>query len=146
MMSPIKLINRKGPKSIFINNGFVLIGALIILILAGCAAPRGKGETYPGYSCRESNIHYASRCNNGEVNPAQMEKEVAACEREMAKKICDRELADLLKCMGQAIPGSYAEGGTCTGAPCLAIRDRYDGCDCSSQMKSVKDCRLVNGY
>ena len=61
-----------------------------------------------------------------------------SCEKELATKICDREKAELLWCMGRVAPG--------TSIKFKGRKGRIvDGCDCSSFAGDLKKCRMQKG-
>ncbi len=125
---------------------------MLIILTIGCsAALRGQGETYSGYSCRESLMHFYSRCSNVKITKEEFEQKVQFCEKELATLICDREQADLLWCMGRVEPGAYTRGG---GMGVLVGRgvvissgqsSTEDGCSCASFEGSLRKCRMEKG-
>ena len=120
-----------------------LLSTLLICSLAACSF-RSKGQAYPDYPCRESFMHFYSRC--AEMGKAQLDEEVKKCRNDLSSQICDQELADLLWCMGRAEPGLYSRGGaSCTTGACLGNSSITDGCDCSFYTEALKECRMKKG-
>jgi hypothetical protein len=124
-----------------------LITALILVsLLMACSSFRGKGETYSGYSCQESLMHFYSHCYDKKLTKEEFDAKVKNCEKEFASNICDKEQADILWCMGRVEPGIYSQGGViCSKWFCSGSGNTTDGCDCSSFIGKLKECRMKNG-
>lgn len=130
----------------------IVISVLLVTLLLGCSPEilRPAGEPYSGYSCRQSLMHFYSYCSKDKLTKEEFDAKVAYCEKQLATKICDREQASLLWCMGRVAPGTYTQGGGYvyggryggfyTGNATVA-----DGCDCSYYEGSVRKCRLEKG-
>ena len=129
---------------------------LLVLLLVGCftgcsEALRTPGEPFEGYSCRESLIHYYSNCSSEQLSEEKLNSMVQSCEEKLATKICDKEQAALLWCMGRVAPGTYTRGGG-VGIPIgrgafisSGQSNTTDGCDCSTFEGDLKECRMKNG-
>lgn len=126
---------------------YVVMALLLLSLLAGCAsARRSDGEPYPGYSCRESFMHFYSQCSNDKFTKDEFEAKVQVCEKELATKICDKEQAGLLWCMGRVAPGMYTIGGGYYGGGFYGGNSNTtDGCDCSSFIGDLRKCRMEKG-
>jgi hypothetical protein len=118
----------------------------IVTFLVGCALFRGEGEFYPGYTCEKSLMHFHSYCPGKNFTKEEFEAEVKFCEKEFASKICEKEQADLLWCLGRVAQGTYTRGGG------IYYRGFYggggsatDGCDCSSFDGALRVCRMKQG-
>jgi hypothetical protein len=115
----------------------IFILAMLVL-LSGCASARPEGEAYSGFSCRDSLIHFYSKCSDKNFTKEEFEGEVISCEKELETKICDREKADLLWCMGRVEPGTSIKFKGRKGRV-------VDGCDCSTFTGDLKKCRMQKG-
>ena len=129
---------------------YLFASLMLMILLMGCTAFRGKGETYSGYSCRESIMHYYAYCSDQKLTKDEFEAHVTTCEENMKSQICDKELADLLWCQGRVVPGVYTKGrGVAFGASGIGIAKGHsttiDGCDCSTFAGAMKECRMKNG-
>lgn len=127
---------------------YVMVSLLLIGLLTGCSPEilRSKGEPYSGYSCRQSIMHYYSYCSAEKLTKEDFESKVQFCEKELATKVCDKEQAALLWCMGRVAPGTYTTGGG------MYYRGFYggnsstmEGCDCSTFTGALKKCRMEKG-
>ena len=125
-----------------------ILALLLVSSLTGCSPEilRSKGEPYSGYSCRESLMHFYSQCSAEKLTKEEFETKVEFCEKELATKVCDKEQAALLWCMGRVVPGTYSSGGG------MYYRGFYggnsstmDGCDCSIYTGDLKKCRMKQG-
>jgi hypothetical protein len=126
-----------------------LIGTLLLVaFLTGCSSEiiRPKGESYSGYSCRESLMHFYSQCSGDKLTKEDFEAKVLFCEKELATKVCDKEQAALLWCMGRVAPGTYSSGGGMYGRGFYGGHSStMDGCDCSTFTGDLKKCRMQQG-
>src|SRR4030042_6043044 len=88
---------------------YMIVTLLLFSLLIGCSPEilRPAGKPYSGYSCRESLMHFYSYCSNEKLSKEEFEAKVQFCEKELATKICDKEQAALLWCMGRVAPGTY---------------------------------------
>jgi hypothetical protein len=127
---------------------YMIAVLLLVSLLTGCSSEimRSKGEPYSGYSCRESIMHYYSFCSSEKFTKEDFEAKVQFCEKELATKVCDKEQAVLLWCMGRVAPGTYTSGGG------MYYRGFYggtsstmEGCDCSIYTGELKKCRMKKG-
>jgi hypothetical protein len=127
------------------KNLFVFL--LILFILVGCStAFRSKGEPYSGYSCSESLLHYYSHCVTEPIKKEDFEAKVADCKIDLASKICDKQQADLLWCLGRVEPGTYSQAtAACFRWACFGAGSISDGCDCSSYIAKLRECRMKKG-
>jgi hypothetical protein len=128
----------------------LVISLILISFLAGCiSAVRSKGEAYPGYSCRESLMHYYSYCSNKKFTKEEFDAEIKTCEHDLTTTICDKEYADLLWCMGRVEPGTYSQGGGIAFGGKVGIYtgnlSTTDGCDCGSYVGALKECKMKRG-
>jgi len=121
---------------------------IVIAFMMGCSPEilRPAGEPYSGYSCRQSLMHFYSYCSKEKLTKENFESRVEFCEKQLATKICDKEQAGLLWCMGRVEPGTYSSGG---GYVYSAKHGFYtgnasiiDGCDCGTWEGALKKCRL----
>ena len=114
---------------------YVVVFILLFSLLTGCSSEilRSKGEPYSGYSCRESIMHYYSYCSVEKLTKEDFEAKVQFCEKELATKVCDKEQAALLWCMGRVAPGMYTSGGGMYYKGFYGgTSSTMEGCDCSS--------------
>ncbi|OQB04026.1 MAG: hypothetical protein BWY19_01222 [bacterium ADurb.Bin212] len=130
----------------------MIVSLFLVSFLLGCTSEilRPSGKPYPGYACNESLLHFYSYCSKDKFIKEEFDAKVAYCEKQLATKICDREQASLLWCMGRVVPGTYSTGGGYvyggkyggfyTGNSSIA-----DGCDCSYYEGALKKCRLEKG-
>ena len=102
----------------------IIIALLIFGFLKGCSI-RFAGKPYSGYSCRESLLHYCSQCSDEKITKEDFEAKVQSCEKELFTKVCDKEQADILWCMGRVVRGIYSMSpGMDGGGGSIS-----DGCD-----------------
>ena len=129
----------------------VYVSLIVIAFMMGCSPEilRPAGKPYSGYSCRQSLMHFYSYCSKEKLTKEDFESRVEYCEKQLATKICDREQASLLWCMGRVAPGTYSSGG---GYVYGAKHGFYtgnsttiDGCDCGTFEGALKKCRLEKG-
>lgn len=127
------------------------LSLMVVFFVMGCSseALRPAGKPYPGYSCRESLMHFYSYCSKEKLTKEEFESKVEYCEKQLATKICDKEQAGLLWCMGRVAPGQYSSGG---GYVYAAKHGFYfdntltiDGCDCGVWEGALRKCRLEKG-
>ena len=119
---------------------YVIAALLIVGLLTGCSI-RFSGKPYSGYSCKESLMHYYSQCSDEKLTKEDFEAKVKFCEKELDTKVCDKEQADLLWCMGRVVRGTYSMSpGMYGGGGSIS-----DGCDCSIQKGEIKKCRMGKG-
>lgn len=87
-------------------------------------------------------MHFYSYCADKKFTKEEFEAEVQSCEKEFATKICEKEQADLLWCMGRVATGAYSQGylGLFGGGGSTS-----DGCDCSIFTGALKVCRMKKG-
>ena len=132
---------------------YMIVTLLLFSLLIGCSPEilRPAGKPYSGYSCRESLMHFYSYCSNEKLSKEEFEAKVQFCEKELATKICDKEQAALLWCMGRVAPGTYTSGGG-VGVPVgrgVVISggqsSTMEGCDCSIHTGALKKCRMEKG-
>jgi hypothetical protein len=124
---------------------FVISIALSIL-LVGCSLFRGEGQYYPGYTCEYSLMHFHSYCSNNKLSKEELETEIKTCEEDFATKVCEKEQADLLWCLGRVSPGMYTRGGGIYGKGFYGGGgSTMDGCDCSWFEGALRLCRLQRG-
>jgi len=129
---------------------FIRLSLVSLSLFMGCSAFRSSGETYAGHSCRDSLYHYHGYCIDQKITKEEFEAEVSKCEKDMASKVCDKELADLLWCQGRAVPGLYSHGGgVIIGKKGIGGyvggSSMSEGCDCSSFAGALKECRMRKG-
>lgn len=131
----------------------IIMSLLMISLLIGCSPEilRQEGDPYPGYTCRESFLHFYSQCSNDKFTKEEFEAKVQNCEKELATKICGKEQAGLLWCMGRVAPGTYTRGGG-IGFPVgggvvisSGQSNTMDGCDCSEWIGDLRKCRMEKG-
>ena len=142
---------RKNILEVILGTSLMVISIFAVLSLLGCPGPvRQKGEPYPGYSCRESILHYGAYCQTEDLGEEDLAKKVADCEKELAGP-CDKERAGLLWCMGRAYPAGYSQGrgvlipdGKGSGISAGSSAE-FNGCDCSEWTEAIRDCRIKNG-
>ena len=115
-------------------------------MLIGCAGP--LSDTYVGYNCKKSLLHFDSRCPNKKITKEEFEAKVQRCEKDLHNAqnfdygICAKEIADILWCMGRVEPdGNSSEGITCDKWICSG----KGGCDCSSFIANLKECKMKKG-
>lgn len=130
----------------------MIVASLLASLLIGCSsALRFKGEPYSGYSCRESLMHFYSHCSDEKLTKETFEAKVQFCEKELTTKVCDKEQADLLWCMGRVLRGTYSSGGGVGVAVGHGVAisngqsSTMDGCDCSTYTGELKKCRMKKG-
>lgn len=132
---------------------YLIVPLLLVCLVIGCSREilRSKGEPYSGYSCRESIMHYYSYCSVEKLTKEDFEAKVKICEKELATKVCDKEQASFLWCMGRVAPGTYTSGGG-VGVPVgrgVVISggqsSTMEGCDCSIFIGDLKKCRMKKG-
>lgn len=129
----------------------LLLFGIVFLVACTREALRPSGEPFDGYSCRESFLHFYSRCSNESLKKEDFEAKVRFCENELATKICDKEIAALLWCMGRVEPGIYSKGSDAAfpigkGFVFSSGKSNVkDGCDCSSFISDLRKCRMQNG-
>jgi len=82
---------------------YIIVSLVLISFIMGCSPEilRSSGKPYSGYSCRESLMHYFSYCSKEKLTKEDFEARVVFCEKELSTKICDKEQAALLWCMGR---------------------------------------------
>ena len=126
---------------------YILVLLVFVSLLAGCAsAPRSEGEPSSGYSCRESLMHFNSFCTDTKLTNEEFEAKVQDCEKGFATKICDKEQANLLRCMGQANPGIYSSSrGASFWEDFFSHGSESDGCDCSTFLGALEECQIKKG-
>jgi hypothetical protein len=128
---------------------YIIVALLLVgSLTAGCSPEilRPSGEPYSGYSCRESLMHFNSYCSNENLSKEEFDAKVKFCEKELATKICDKEQAALLWCMGRVAPGTYSRGGGYYGRGFYSGNSSTaDGCDCSTYTGELKKCRMQKG-
>ena len=91
-------------------------------------------------------MHFFGYCSNEKLTKEEFETKVQFCEKELATKICDKEQAALLWCMGRVEPGTYSSGGGIFYRGFFGGNSSVkDGCDCSSYMGELKKCRMKQG-
>lgn len=126
---------------------------LLVSLLIGCTSElvRPEGEPYIGYSCHESLMHFYSYCSTEEMTKEEFESKVQTCEKELGTKVCDKEQAGLLWCMGRVAPGTYSKGGGLGVAVGRGVvlssgqSSTLDGCDCSEWKGAIRKCRMEKG-
>jgi hypothetical protein len=126
----------------------VIMPLLLISLLIGCSPEilRPAGQPYSGYSYRESFLHFYSQCSNESFTKEEFQAKVQACEKELSTKICDKEQAGLLWCMGRVAPGTYSRGGGYYGRGFYSGNSSTsDGCDCSTFIGNLRKCRMEKG-
>ena len=132
---------------------YVIVILLLVALLTGCSPEilRSKGEPYSGYSCRQSIMHYESYCSSDKLTKEDFEVKVQFCEKELTTKVCDKEQAALLWCMGRVVPGTYTSGGG-VGVPVgrgvvisSGQSSTMEGCDCAIYTGALKKCRMEKG-
>ena len=111
---------------------------------------RPAGEAFPGYSCRESLIHFYSNCSSEQLTKEKLDVLVTSCEESLAAKVCDKELANLLYCMGRVVPGTYSKDSRIAfpvGRLVIVTGQSgmKDGCDCMTFLADLKECQMRNG-
>jgi hypothetical protein len=130
---------------------YILVLLLLVSLLFISCAHRWNGETYPGYSCRESLMHFYSQCYDGKLTKEEFEGKVKFCEKELKTGICVKEQADLLWCQGRVLPGTYSSGGGVGVAVGKGVAlsggqsNTMEGCDCSIYTGAIKECRMKKG-
>lgn len=117
-----------------------LFPLLIVGCLLACTREvmRPAGKPFPGYSCQESLIHFYSNCSKEKLTKEVFEAKVKSCEDELATKICDKELAALLWCLGRVEPGT-------PHVMFIPVGGQGSGCDCSFYRGALKECQMKNG-
>ncbi|MBP7231354.1 MAG: hypothetical protein KBA28_05425 [Syntrophaceae bacterium] len=116
---------------------------LLIVSFIGCnRTAQVIDGTYPGYSCRESLLHYYSRCYDGQLTKEEFENKVTECEHDLKTKTCVKEQADILWCQGRTEKGIYMAG---PARPFGVNTATVDGCDCSYAFGALKECRMKTG-
>jgi hypothetical protein len=126
----------------------MILALLLVSLFTGCSPEilRSKGEPYSGYSCRESIMHYYSYCSTEKLTKADFDAKVQFCEKELATKVCDKEHAALLWCMGRVAPGTYTSGGGMYYKGFYGgMSSTMEGCDCSTFTGDLKKCRMKKG-
>lgn len=124
----------------------LLAGLALVILLTGCTLFRGEGEVYSGYTCEKSLMHFYSYCTDKKFTKEEFEADVQFCEKEFATKICEKEQADLLWCMGRVAPGTYSQGGgVYSQGFYIGVGSASDGCDCSTFTGALKACRMQKG-
>jgi hypothetical protein len=102
----------------------IIIALLIFGFLEGCSI-RFAGKPYSGYSCWESILHCCSQCSDEKLTKEDFEAKVQSCEKKLFTKVCDKEQADLVWCMGRVVRGTYSMSpGMDGGGGSIS-----DGCD-----------------
>jgi hypothetical protein len=127
---------------------YIILSIFIVCLFIGCSSEimRSKGEPYSGYSCRESIMHYYSYCSTEKLTKEDFEAKVKFCEKELATKVCDKEQAALLWCMGRVAPGTYTSGGGMYYKGFYGgMSSTMEGCDCSIYTGDIKKCRMKKG-
>ena len=127
---------------------YIIVTLLLFGCLIGCSSEilRSKGEPYSGYSCRESIMHYYSYCSVEKLTKEDFEAKVQFCEKELTTKVCDKEQATLLWCMGRVVPGTYTSGGGMYYKGFYGgTSSTMEGCDCSLYTGDLKKCRMKKG-
>lgn len=126
---------------------YILVLLISVSLLTGCAAAlRSEGEPYSGYSCEESLIHFYSFCTDKTFTKEEIDAEVRNCNNDLSSKVCDKELADVLWCMGRVVPGTFTSGGAfCRGWICFSNASTVNGCDCAEFTGALKECRMKLG-
>ena len=121
---------------------YLLSGLAITILLTGCASvSRGEGEVYSGYTCEKSLLHFYSQCSTAKLTKEEFDTKVQSCEKELATKVCVKEQADLLWCLGRVASGTYSMSpGLYGGGGSIS-----DGCDCSTFYGEIKKCRMQKG-
>ena len=118
----------------------------VLFLMTGCSLFREHGEYYPGYTCEKSLTHFYSYCIKTKFSKEEFETAVKSCETEFVTKICDREQADLLWCLGRVTPGVYSrQGGIVVEGFYLGKQSVSDGCDRSTYSGALKACRMKQG-
>lgn len=121
----------------------MLLICLSLILLPGCSLFRESGKPYSGYSCEGSLIHFYSYCSDKNFTKDELDADVKNCNNDLGSRVCDRELADLLWCMGRVVPGTYTKGGAfCKGWVCFSKARTVNGCDCSIFTGALKECRM----
>jgi len=129
----------------------VTVLSFAVIFIVGCNPEilRPAGNPYPGYSCRESIMHYYSYCSEEKISKEKFESKVKKCEEVLASKICDKEYASLLWCMGRVDPassGTYTRGGgvgAVSGGVAISGPQKtstMDGCSCAGFEGALKKC------
>jgi hypothetical protein len=130
---------------------YMIVALLLIGLLVGCSSIRFSGQPYHGYDCRKSLMHYYSYCSAEKLAKEDFEAKVQHCEKELTTKVCDKEQADILWCMGRVLPGTYTSGGGVGVAVSKGVvisggqSSTMEGCDCSIYTGALKECRMKKG-
>ncbi|OGP91597.1 MAG: hypothetical protein A2031_07285 [Deltaproteobacteria bacterium RBG_19FT_COMBO_43_11] len=133
---------------------YIIVALLLVGLLTGCSPEilRPAGKPYSGYSCQKSLMHFYSYCSDEKLTKEEFEAKVQFCEKELATKICDKEQAALLWCMGRVEPGTYTRGGGVgvpvgTGGVVISSgqSSTLEGCSCASFEGALKKCRMEKG-
>ena len=126
---------------------YILVLLVSVSLLTGCAsATRSEREQYSGYSCRESLMHFNSFCTDTKLTNEEFEAKVQDCEKDFATKVCDKEQADLLRCMIRANPGiSSSSRGASFWEDFFGHGSESDGCDCSTFLGALEECQIKKG-
>lgn len=96
-------------------------------------------------------MHFYSRCSAEKITKEEFTAKVQFCEKELATKVCEKEQADLLWCMGRVEPGAYTSGvglGIPVGRSVVISSGQsstMEGCDCSTFIGDLKKCRMKLG-
>jgi len=124
---------------------YILVLLVFVSLLAGCASALVRGEPSSGYSCRESLMHFNSFCTDTKLTNEEFEAKVQDCEKGFATKICDKEQANLLRCMDKQIGIYSSSRGASFWEDFFSHGSESDGCDCSTFLGALEECLMKKG-